>query len=235
MQRAPGLALAAALHLLLLWLVMQPMSRPQLPPDVRVWLTPIYPSVPVQPELTPGQAKNPRPTSRRAPLPLPTVAAPAPATPALTAAPLAADEPAPAAQGDTAEVQALLAEPTRSACPTLPPDLARLALQSAGDIDRQLRAQQPQARSGPLSMPNARLAQGIAAAHAAVRPKWFEQAKTELISAPNDPNRIYRVTTALGEYCLYYVDKSSIAANAHAKSGWAGFGQPRMAGCPTPF
>jgi hypothetical protein len=59
-------------------------------------------------------------------------------------------------------------------------------------------------------MAHARLAKGFAAAHAAAKPKWFEAARIELISAPNDPKRIYRVITAIGEYCLYYPDKGRL-------------------------
>jgi len=79
------------------------------------------------------------------------------------------------------------------------------------------------------------MAQAFAAAHAAVKPKWYEAAQVELISAPNDPKKIYRVTTAAGEYCVYYPDKAGISANSNPKSGWASFGQPTMAGCPMPF
>jgi hypothetical protein len=113
------------------------------------------------------------------------------------------------------------------------PDVVQQALKSVGEIDRQLRAENPQAPSAPADSSSARLARGMAAAHAAVKPKWFEAARTELISPANDPNRIYRVTTALGEYCLYYADKN--AALGSARSGRANLGEPKAAPCPTAF
>ncbi|MYM37101.1 hypothetical protein GTP38_22505 [Duganella sp. FT94W] len=141
--------------------------------------------------------------------------------------------PVPAASADTPEVQALLAEPAPAK--SLPPDLVRQALKDVAAIDRQLRAEHPQALTPPPGSPNARLARGIAAAGAAVKPKWFEQARIELFSAPNDPKRIYRVITATGEYCLFYPDTGSIAFNSAPKSGWAGSGQPTVSDCPTRF
>ena len=109
------------------------------------------------------------------------------------------------------------------------------ALKGVGDIDRQLRREHPQQFTAPPDTPQTRLIRGLVAAHTAVDPKWYERARTELISAPNDPRRIYRVTTAVGEYCLYYPDKASMSANGDAKSGRAEFGQPAMAGCPHYF
>nr|WP_315257794.1 hypothetical protein [uncultured Duganella sp.] len=141
--------------------------------------------------------------------------------------------PVPAATADTPEVQALLAEPAPAK--SLPPDVVRQALKDVAAIDRQLRAEHPQALTPAPGSPNARLARGIAAAGAAVKPKWFEQARIELFSAPNDPKRIYRVITAMGEYCLFYPDTGSIAFNSAPKSGWAGAGQPTMSDCPTRF
>lgn len=222
-QRTAGLMVAALLHLGLLWIAMRPAPRPA-EQDNRIWLQFVPPPRIQTPEPPPPALPKPAaPVARRAqPEAPPTVAAPP-------------SEPAPAAPADSPEEQALLADPAKPARAKLSPDLAQLALQSVGAIDRQLRSEHPQTFAAPLALPNARLAQGIAAAHAAVKPKWFEQARSELISAPNDPNRIYKITTALGEYCLYYPDKSSIARNNHAKSGWAGFGQPTMAGCPIPF
>ena len=131
------------------------------------------------------------------------------------------------------------------AAPATPPaGVVPQALKAAGAIDRQLRAergdgsrgrQDSQESAAPSDNRYARLNKGFAAAHAAVGPKWFEAARTELISAPNDPKRIYRVTTATGEYCLYFPDKANMATNLDPKSGWAGFGQPKASTCPIPF
>lgn len=109
------------------------------------------------------------------------------------------------------------------------------ALKAVGAIDRALRAGERQLITAPLDTPQARLERGFAEASAAVKPKWFESAKIELFSAPNDPKRIYRIITALGEYCLFYPDKASMSANSAAGSGHASFGQPLMGGCPRRF
>jgi len=109
------------------------------------------------------------------------------------------------------------------------------ALKAVGAIDRALRAGERKLITAPLDTPQARLERGFAEASAAVKPKWFESAKIELFSAPNDPRRIYRIVTALGEYCLFYPDKASMSANSAAGSGHASFGQPRMSSCPKRF
>jgi hypothetical protein len=73
------------------------------------------------------------------------------------------------------------------------------------------------------------LSRGFAEARMAVPPKWFEAARVELFSAPNDPRKIYQVKTAFGTFCLFYPDKNA------SQSGAADLGQPRMAPCPKPF
>lgn len=222
----PGIALVVLLHLALLWLVLRPAHQP-VARDHRIWLQLWQPSV----KLTPAPPAVVQ--SRRIPLPA------MPSPPVMSAAPLpdaaapAATVPTPAAPTDTPEVQALLAEPAPAK--SLPSDVVRQALKDVAAIDRQLRSEHPQALTPPPGSPNARLARGIAAAGAAVKPKWFEQARIELFSAPNDPKRIYRVITAMGEYCLFYPDTGSIAFNSAPKSGWAGGGQPTMSDCPTRF
>ena len=87
----------------------------------------------------------------------------------------------------------------------------------------------------PPETAHTRLAKGFAQAHAAVKPKWFEAARIELWSAPNDPKRIYRVITATGEYCIYLPDKGSMSLNLSARSGYAGFGEGTAAPCPIRF
>jgi hypothetical protein len=144
-----------------------------------------------------------------------------------TAAPVEQTAPAPAV--DPLEERASRADSTP------PADVVQKALKAVGEIDRQLRSEHRQQFFAPPDTPHTRLAKGFAAAHAAVKPKWFEAARTELISAPNDPKRIYRVTTGMGEYCLYFPDKGSISANSDPRSGLAGFGQPTAAACPIPF
>lgn len=218
----PGIALVVVLHLALLWVVLQPVQKPVVR-DNRVWLTlPLHPMRFPLPQVDSWFNPGRKPALPK--LPQNIEAPPAAMTPE-PASEIAAE----IATG-TPEVDALQAQPA-----PLPADVLRQALKDVAAIDRQLRTEHPQTLNAPSDTFNARLAKGMAAAHAAVKPKWFEQARTELISAPNDPKRIYRVTTALGEYCLYYPDTGSIAFNADAKSGHAGAGQPKMAGCPIPF
>ncbi|MBV7536553.1 hypothetical protein KW842_12325 [Duganella sp. sic0402] len=221
----PGMAVVVALHLALLWLALRPVQRPAVR-DNRVWLQlPLHPMPFPLPQVDSWFTPERKPALPKAPR--------QPRPPAIIAAP----EPAPMVTADSPEVAALLAPPAPVPSPSSSPpaDVVRQALQDVAAIDRQLRAEHPQPMNAEPGALSARLAKGMAAAHAAVKPKWFEQARIELISAPNDPKRIYRVTTALGEYCLYYPDTGSIAFNSNAKSGHAGAGQPKVAGCPVPF
>lgn len=227
-------ALIVSLHLGLFWLLTRPAQRPAIP-DNRVWLQLLQPALPVFiPRKT---VVAPEPDVR----PAPRLAAPRLTAPRMAAQPPASATVVPPAQSATIaegpEERALLAEPAaaKAAASTLPADILQQALKSVGAIDRQLRAEHKQEFSAPPDTPLSRLSKGFAQAHAAVGPKWYQAARTELISAPNDPRRIYRITTALGEYCVYFPDKASIAENGSAKAGWAGFGQPTVAGCPIPF
>lgn len=218
----PGVVAVVALHLALLWLALRPVQRPEVH-DHRVWLQlPLHPMPFPVPQVDTWFTPEPRPALPKAPRQTQPPAA------------VVAPETAPTVAADSPEVAALLAQPA-PASPSPSADVVRQALQDVAAIDRQLRAEHPQSMNAEPGALSARLAKGMAAAHAAVKPKWFEQARTELISAPNDPKRIYRVTTALGEYCLYYPDTGSIAFNNDAKSGHAGAGQPKIAGCPVPF
>jgi hypothetical protein len=222
----PGVALVLLLHLGLLWLALRPLYRPVVRDD-RIWVQLWQPAVRSAP--TPAAVALPR---RAAAPPAAASPATAPASPAPESPAAAPASPSPASV-DTPEVQALLAAPAPAQ--SLPPDVVRQALKDVAAIDRQLRAEHPQALTPSPGSPNARLARGIAAAGAAVKPKWFEQARIELFSAPNDPKRIYRIITAMGEYCLFYPDTGSISFNSAPKSGWAGSGQPTMSDCPTRF
>ena len=213
-----GLTAVALLHVALLWFATRPVPNLQTQ-DERVWIQllrtapPLPKAVPVQTMRVPAAQTSPKRLAE---------AAPAPAVPAAQSAP---------APSETPEELALLADPQAA----LPSDVKQQMLKIAGAIDRELRAQQRQGFSAPVDTPATRLAKGMAAAHAAVKPKWYEAARVELFSAPNDPKRIYRVITATGEYCLFYPDKGSISANSNPKSGWASFGQPTASTCPIPF
>lgn len=246
-RRARGMLLVALLHAALLWWATRPLPHPA-PRAQSVWMQLLLPP--------PGAATAPAPAASVAPAAPPTPvaaktqrrgvqrqvsasasvvtpAAPAAAPPS-PAVPVAAAESAPA-PADSPEERALQSPPPASDTRPLPAGTVQQALKAVGAIDRTLRAEHPQQFEAPPDTPRARLIRGLVAAHAAVGPKWFEAARIELISAPNDPKRIYRVTSALSQYCVYFPDKASIAANSDPKSGWASFGQPKMSSCPIPF
>lgn len=221
---AVRIVLVVSLHLVLLWLATAPLSIPA-EHDNRVWVQLVHrePSpIPIPEKLVAEPVSTPLP-SKRARSPATSEPPPAPVAPAAQASIV-----------ETVEERALLAD-TKASTSAPPADVVQQALKAVAGIDRQLRSEHRQEFSAPPDTPHTRLAKGFAAAHAAVKPKWFEAARTELISAPNDPKRIYRITTGMGEYCLYYPDKGSIAANSDPRSGLAGFGQPTAAGCPIPF
>jgi hypothetical protein len=226
--RALNTALIVLLHLALLWALTRPVAQ-RAERDGRTWIQWLRPVAP-KPEVV----VRPQPAAPLTRIPVlrqPAPAADASPPSAQTAPPVTAQSPAQPPPAQAADDHALFAEAPVPG--KLPPDVLQQALKSVGEIDRQLRAENPQAPSAPADSSSARLAKGIAAAHAAVKPKWFEAARTELISPANDPNRIYRVTTALGEYCLYYPDKNG--AIGSARSGRANLGEPRVAPCPVPF
>jgi hypothetical protein len=120
----------------------------------------------------------------------------APQRPAEAAPPapeaLAATPPAPA--------EAAPAQPARPSVD----EIMRMAKRDIGKIDKDLRKEFPQrGERAPLDTPQARLEKGIAAAHAAVRPKFYEAARMEEISSPGGSGaRIYKVTTAVLTYCI---------------------------------
>lgn len=240
---AIAVVLVVALHLALLWLATRPVQMP-VPPDHRVWVQ-LLRSVPaappprvMSPQAPPHAPPQAQPARNRAQDRSAGSSAPrvsrestAPA-PAVEAAPPQAAAPAPAPYSDP------LAGPPAAAPPapaTLPPDVLQQALKAAGAIDRELRTERRQSLSLDADSVQAKLDKGFAAAHAAVKPKWYEKAQVELFSAPNDPRRIYQITTALGTYCLFYPDKASMSVNSSAGSGHASFGQPLMGSCPQRF
>lgn len=232
-RRLPvSVVLVVALHLGLFWLATRPVQVPA-PPDHRVWIQLLRP-VPAAPRLQTTAPPEAPPARQRT----------QDRSAAWTAPPVRRDAPAPATAAEPAPQQAPapyidpLAAPstTPQAAPvTLPPDVLQQALKAAGAIDRELRTERRQSLTLDPNSVQAKLDKGFAAAHAAVKPKWYEKAQIELFSAPNDPRRIYQVTTALGTYCLFYPDKASISANASAGSGHASFGQPLMGSCPQRF
>ena len=236
---AISVTLVVALHLALFWLATRPVQRPATP-DHRVWIQLLRP-VPAAPR--PHVMAAPKAPPARTQLEQQSAASTAPRVPRELPAPAAVEAepqqaPAPAPAPPPAPYVDPLAAPpaTPQAAPaTLPPDVLQQALKAAGAIDRELRTERRQSLTLDADSVQARLDKGFAAAHAAVKPKWYEKAQIELFSAPNDPRRIYQITTALGTYCLYYPDKASMSVNGSAGAGHASFGQPRMGSCPTRF
>ncbi|KAB8056751.1 hypothetical protein GCN74_22860 [Janthinobacterium sp. FT14W] len=232
-RRPQGRYIAAIglLHLALFWAATRPVHMGS-GHDDRVWLQLMPPLPPLPPAR--GVPIEPAPPPARLP-PQPSLPA-RPAGAAVAPAPKDAAIPTPPAlMPERPHDDALSAEaaPAASKAGTLP--LAQQALQAAGAIDRQLRAEHPQEFTAPPETAQTRLAKGFAEAHAAVKPKWFEAARIELFSAPNDPKRIYRVITAAGEYCIYLPDKGNMSLNLSARSGYAGFGEGTAAPCPIRF
>lgn len=100
-----------------------------------------------------------------------------------------------------------------SAQPATPPmpaaELLRLTLYNAGKVDNELR----KGKLAPL-LPakdtiRGKIDAAFEAAHQAVKPKWYEAAKVSEISAPGSRNRVYKIRTALGTYCITMADPSS--------------------------
>lgn len=225
------IAAIAVLHLALFWAATRP-AHQGIEHDDRVWLQLMPPLPPATGVASPaGRAPQP---ARPPPLPALPGSAASVSPPKDTAPPTS-----PASTQAFTQMKPpdndLLAEPAPAAPKAQSSSLAQQALLSAGAIDRQLRAEHPQEFAAPPDTAQTRLAKGFAAAHAAVKPKWFEAARIELFSAPNDPKRIYRVITAAGEYCIYLPDKGSMSLNLSARSGYAGFGEGTAAPCPIRF
>jgi hypothetical protein len=97
----------------------------------------------------------------------------------------------------------------------------------AGKIDKEVRPPGENLLSGAEG-PSLRkkMDEAFAAAHLAVPLKWYEAARIELFSAPNDPKKIYQVKTAFGTYCLFYADRLK---DPTAPS------QPAIGNCPRRF
>lgn len=219
-HRGWPVAAIAVLHLAAFWAAMRPVHL-SIEPDRRIWLQLLQPQQPPK-RVTPPVTLPPAPAH-----------APAAAARARDASPPSAAPVITPAQPDEISQPA---EPAPTPSPSsAAPTLAQQALQSAGAIDRQLRAEHPQEFVAPPDTPQTRLAKGFAEAHAAVKPKWYEASRIELWSTPNDPKRIYRVITATGEYCIYLPDKGNMTLNLSARSGYAGFGGGTAAPCPIRF
>lgn len=102
-------------------------------------------------------------------------------------------------------------------------------VRQAGKADRDSRPAGENSEYGPVpTSMQATLTKAFDAAKLAVPLKWYEAARIQLFSAPNDPRKIYQVKTAFGTYCLFYPDPRKI-------DGAAGGSQPRVGNCPIQF
>jgi hypothetical protein len=110
-------------------------------------------------------------------------------------------------------------------------EIMRIAKQDLGKIDRELRMDGKESFSAFGDTTQRRLEQAFEAAHAAAPNKWYQAAKVEDITPPGDDARkIYKITTALGTYCVRYVDK-----NRTFDHGQANLGAPLTGACPRMF
>ncbi|MFC4930969.1 hypothetical protein [Massilia sp. GCM10023247] len=181
-----GIAISLGVHVLLivLWQLSRPIaSVDEAPREMEV--------VPFR--IVPAPRVEARP---------PTLSLPAPAR--REAAQQAA--PAPAAEAPPA----VAPPPEAAAPPASPPvssaDLLARSKAAVAGIDRALRQENPRRGiQAPVVTPQMKLERGIARAAELAPNKWYQVPKTEEIIDPGGyGRRRYRVTTAMGTYCVTY-------------------------------
>lgn len=182
-----GIGVSLAVHLLLvaLWQASRPLATVDEAPREMEWMrVRIVPEVVV--DISPP-LPVPAPRRRQA-----TTGVPQAATRAETPAPSPAPQAGPVEQIPTPPAPAA--------------DLLARAKASVGGIDRTLRQENPQRGiQAPIVTPAMKLERGIARAAELAPNRWYEAPKTEEILDPGGyGRRRYRVTTALGTYCLTY-------------------------------
>jgi hypothetical protein len=211
-RRTLSLALALLVHAALLGGLLRHMSRPaDAPTSTMVWLK-LAPPV-RKPIEAPPPARTPSPPASAPPH----VAKAAPPAPIPMAPPPPVVEAPPAAAPSSAPVSV--------------EQMLAIARRDLGKIDRDLRKEQrvDQFSKAPDSA-QLRLEKGFDEAHAAVPNKWYQAAKIEDITPPGDDARkIYRITGALGSYCVRYPDKNRV------NQGKANAGEPLIGACPHMF
>lgn len=226
MRRRPAIAFAllltTALHLALLFAVLGAQPRASLEPGrwhqreamaVMLFASPVAPALP--PPMRPALAPLLRPENPRPDQLVPVSTVPAPVLPAMKM-PAAAAEETDKTQRDEFGLAVTTPAPPAAA------GLMRLARQDIAAIVREISKEldkdipvRGQALSSDLQK---RLDRRFDEAHASARPNWYQGARfEELTAAGSDGARIYRVTTAVGSYCITY-----------SKNG----GRPTYATCP---
>jgi hypothetical protein len=200
-RRWVGLLLTLLLHLALLYTLLLGKPAPQREDGQAArpamqWLLPLPPKR-AAPNATPAPPAPSRPIKPAKPA----AATLLPPPPQAIAAPAEAPAAEPAA--------ALPAEPVFGAAPPSAADVMRQPKRDLGKIDlgkleQELRKEFPHrgVAAPPPDSKQARLERGINAAHDAVPPKWYEPARTVELSQPNSRVRVYKVSTALGAYCI---------------------------------
>ena len=202
-HRLLGVAATLAVHLALLalWLVAREVKQDNegVPAETMQWVD-IRPRK-VAPAKPPPirQAETPVPRRPAAAKPsAPSVAVTAPAVPPPVAQLPQVQQPARESSSD--------APASKSA-----DDIMQLARRDIGTINKELKQQYP-ARTirAPIDTAQKRLVKGIELAHELAPPKWYQPAKVkELIDPAGYGRKRYRVTTAMGTYCMTYESNHS--------------------------
>lgn len=106
-----------------------------------------------------------------------------------------------------------------------------MAKKDLSKADQEQRKEHPQALGTALETKEQRLAKGFELAHQMAPNKWYQAAKVEDITPPGDDARkVYKITTALGTYCVRYADK-----NRAWDHGQANLGEALVGACPHVF
>jgi hypothetical protein len=166
---------------------------------------------------------KPRPAPAPLPLPVP--------TPRKTAVPVES-KPAPAKEAvaepvPVREAEAPAEDPLFSTAPK-GQSVRERAMRDIGSIDKALRKESPGGHiSAPVRTPQSRLVAGIESATRA--PRAWEAPRIEpVMDQGNYGRRIYKVTTALGTYCVYYDTVNTPNGQDMMKNGI----KPKTMQCP---
>ena len=203
--RWPALLPILALHaaLVVSWTVQRQRAAAMHGERVAIqWLLPL----PLRPSKS---GPEPKPVQRAAPARIAQHGAAHP-TPAPAPAQVQAERATAAAPPATAPVPLPITPPRPDDPFAQPPsnasaaDIMRQAARDVAKIDQELRKGAP---IKPLTLQQdstqAKLERGFNAAHDAVPPKWYEGAKITELPSTDPHKKIFRIKTALGDYCIY--------------------------------